>query len=174
MQLILANSDYTFDASEQEITLVAPSNILDVERILRITNITTKAVIYDSERRTYPISIAAGVITHTYDLAGMADADELQIVVDGRGSTLLTRTYQAAAAADIIVKASPGLLHSIIVGKDVAGGIIEVSDHATDGDGNVVLYLADPDVGTYLVDAEFAVGIAVDMTTQTNVTFVWR
>ena len=85
-----------------------------------------------------------------------------------------TRTYQAAAAANVIIKATPGLLHSIIVGKDVTGGIIEVSDHATDGDGNVVLYLADPNVGTYLVDAEFTVGIAADLTTQTNVMFVWR
>ncbi len=85
-----------------------------------------------------------------------------------------TTTYQAAAAANVIVKATPGLLHSIIVGKDVAGGIIEVSDHATDGDGEIRVYLEDPAVGTYLIDAEFTVGITADITTQTNVTFVWR
>ena len=106
MQSILSNSEYTFDASAQEITLVAPFNILDEERILRITNLATKAVIYDSERRTYPISVAGGVITHTYDLTGMADADELQIII-GVGSTIFTLTYQAAAAADIIIKATP-------------------------------------------------------------------
>lgn len=83
-------------------------------------------------------------------------------------------TNQAAAGADIIVKASQGFLHSIIVGKDVSGGLIEVSDHATDGDGNVVVYLADPAVGVYLIDAEFSAGIAADITTQTNVMFVWR
>ena len=83
-------------------------------------------------------------------------------------------TYQAAAAANVIVKAEPGLLHAIIVGKDVAGGIIEVSDHATDGDGNVVLYIEDAAVGVHQVDMTFDVGIAVDMTTQTNVTFIWR
>jgi len=85
-----------------------------------------------------------------------------------------TRTYYAAAGANKIIKAAPGLLHSIIVGKDVAGGIIEVSDHATDGDGAVRVYLEDPAVGVYLVDAEFTVGITADITTQTNVTFVWR
>ena len=85
-----------------------------------------------------------------------------------------TRTYQAAAAANVVVKASPGFLHSIIVGKDVAGGIIEVSDHATDGDGAVMIYLEDPNVGVYLIDAEFTVGITADITTQTNVMFVWR
>ena len=83
-------------------------------------------------------------------------------------------TYQAAAAVNVIVKAAPGFLHSIIVGADVSGGIIEVSDHATDGDGNVVLYIADPAVGVYPVDMTFDVGIAMDITTQTNLTFVWR
>lgn len=83
-------------------------------------------------------------------------------------------TYHAAAGANKVIKAEPGLLHSIIVGKDVAGGIIEVSDHATDGDGAIRIYLEDPTVGTYLVNAKFAVGITADITTQTNVTFVWR
>ena len=85
-----------------------------------------------------------------------------------------TRTYIAAAGADNVIKAAPGLLHSIIVGKDVNGGIIEVSDHATDGDGNIVLYIADPAVGVYPVDMTFDVGIATDIATQTNLTFVWR
>ena len=83
-------------------------------------------------------------------------------------------TYQAAAAANVVVKAAPGFLHAIVVGKDVSGGIIEVSDHATDGDGNVVLYMADPAVGVYPVDLTCDVGIAVDLTTQTNITFIWR
>ena len=83
-------------------------------------------------------------------------------------------TYRAAAAADVVVKAAPGFLFGITVGKDVAGGIIEVSDHATDGDGNVVYYLEDPAVGYYPVNGVFSVGIAADITTQTNVTFHWR
>jgi hypothetical protein len=49
-----------------------------------------------------------------------------------------TRTYVAAAGADNVIKATPGLL------------------------------------GTYLIDAEFTVGITADITTQTNVAFVWR
>ena len=86
-----------------------------------------------------------------------------------------TRTYQAAAATDVVVKAAPGLLHAIIIGKDVgAGAIVKVSDHVSDGDGNVQVYLEAPTVGTYIVDAEFTVGICADLTLQTNVTFVWR
>jgi hypothetical protein len=82
--------------------------------------------------------------------------------------------YQAGAAANVIVSATPAFLHSIIVGEVQAGGIIEVSNHATDGDGAVVLYIDDAPVGTILVDTIFDVGIAVDMTTQTHCTFVWR
>ena len=86
-----------------------------------------------------------------------------------------TVTYQATAATNVIIKATQGLLHSIIVGKSVgAGAIVEVSDHATDGDGNVKIYLEAPAVGTYLVGAFFEVGISVDLTNQTNVSFVWR
>jgi len=86
-----------------------------------------------------------------------------------------TKTYQATAAANVVVKATQGLLHAIIIGKSVgAGAIVEVSDHATDGDGNVKVYLEAPAVGSYLVDAFFEVGITADLTNQTNVTFVWR
>jgi hypothetical protein len=86
-----------------------------------------------------------------------------------------TKTYQAAAATNVVVKDSPALLHSIIIGKDVgAGAIVEVSDHASDGDGNIQVYLEAPTVGTYLVDAEFTIGICVDLTLQTNVAFIWR
>ena len=82
MNSIPSNSEYTFDASAQEITLLSPFDSVDEEQILKITNQTTSAVIYDSARRTYPISVSSGVITHTYDLTGMADTDALQIILD--------------------------------------------------------------------------------------------
>ena len=83
-------------------------------------------------------------------------------------------TYQAAAAANVVIKANKGFLAGITVGKDVAGGIIEISDHASDGNGNVLYYLEDPNVGYYPINADFAVGICADLTTQTNVMFHWR
>jgi hypothetical protein len=173
MQAILSTTDYTFVASTKKITLVAPFNTLDEERILKITNLTKRSIIYDSERRTHSISVAAGVVTCTYDSTGMANGDDLQIIVD-LAEPLYKPTYQAASAANVVVSASPAFLHSIIVGLGVTGGIIEVSDHATDGDGAVRVYLEDADVGTYIIDAAFAVGICADLTLQTNVTFVWR
>ncbi len=82
MQSTLSNSDYSFVASTKKITLASPFDVLDEEQILKITNLTTSAIIYDSTRRTHAISVAAGVITHTYDSTGMANADLLQIIVD--------------------------------------------------------------------------------------------
>jgi hypothetical protein len=83
-------------------------------------------------------------------------------------------TYIAAAGADQVVFAGQAILEAIIIGKDVEGGIVEVSDHASDGDGNVKIYLADPVPGFYEVCAMFEHGICADLTTQTNVSFVWR
>ena len=84
-------------------------------------------------------------------------------------------TYQAAATPNVVINDSPSLLHSIIIGKNVgAGAIVEVSDHASDGDGNVKVYLEAPEVGTYPINAKFDTGICVDLTLQTNITVIWR
>lgn len=97
--------------------------------------------------------------------------------------------YVAAAAADVVVSAAPAFLIGIIIGGlPIADAIIEVSDHASDGDGNVQIYLIGGD-GTdsflekHLVDlhggyvpvnAEFTTGITADITNQTNVTFIYK
>ena len=89
-------------------------------------------------------------------------------------------SYVAAAGADNVIKATRGFLRSIIIGKWVTGGVIEVSDHATDGDGNVVIKLtsgATDESGfpkTIEVNAKFGVGICADITGTTDVTFIYR
>lgn len=88
-------------------------------------------------------------------------------------------SYQAAAGTDVVVKNQPGYLHAIILGKFVSGGIVEVSDHASDGDGNIKIYLTAGTTDTAFpkaipVNAEFKVGISTDITNFTNVTFVYR
>lgn len=87
--------------------------------------------------------------------------------------------YQAAAAADVIIATGAAILEKIIIGADVGSAIIEVSDSATDGDGDVKIYLAGSTLmtscgGEIIVGAVFQKGIAADLTNQTNVTFVWR
>ena len=87
--------------------------------------------------------------------------------------------YQAAAAADVVVSSGPAILKGIIIGADVAAGVLEVSDHASDGDGNVKIKITSAtmlaDTGGYLeVNALFKTGITVDMTNQTDCTFIWK
>lgn len=86
--------------------------------------------------------------------------------------------YKASAGNNQIITAKRAFLHRIIIGLDVGSAIIEVSNHASDGDGNVVIYLASSTLladtgGVVEVGAEFPNGITVDMTNQTNVTFVY-
>jgi hypothetical protein len=90
-----------------------------------------------------------------------------------------TYHYQAAAAADVVVKATPGFLHGIIIGADVGSAVIEISDHASDGDGAVKIYLAGSTLmtscgGFVPVNAAFTAGISADITNQTHVTFIFR
>jgi hypothetical protein len=97
--------------------------------------------------------------------------------------------YQAAAAANVVVKASAGYLKGIILGGlPVADAIIEVSDHASDGDGNVQIFaiggdgtdalleqtLVDKHKGYIPVECYFATGICADIANQTHVTFIFR
>lgn len=88
--------------------------------------------------------------------------------------SLYQMKYQAAAAPNVVVSATPAFLHAIIIGKKVTNGVLEVSDHASDGDGNVKIFLENADAQTISIDAPFNVGIVADLTFQTNVTFFWR
>lgn len=97
--------------------------------------------------------------------------------------------YQAAAAANVVVKRAPGYLVGIILGGlPVADAVIEVSDDVSDGDGNVRVYaaggdgtdalleqtLVDKHSGYIPVEAYFENGITADITNQTHVTFIYR
>lgn len=84
-------------------------------------------------------------------------------------------SYQAAAGANKVIKSSAGYLKRIIVGAAVGSSVIEVSDHASDGDGSVKIYLAGDTLGpkVYDIDMAFEIGISADITNQTNVTFVY-
>ena len=84
-------------------------------------------------------------------------------------------TYIAAAGVNEVISTGPAILERIIVGADVGSSVIEVSDSKDDGDGDVKVYLAGSALsGVYEVRAEFRNGITVDITLQSNVSFVWR
>ena len=88
--------------------------------------------------------------------------------------------YQAAAAANVVVKASAGYLERIIIGTWVASGVLEVSNHATDGDGDVKILITgaatniDGFPKVFEVGVEFDTGICADIANFTDVTFIFR
>lgn len=89
-----------------------------------------------------------------------------------------TITYLSGAGANQIVTTKKAILHRILVGKDVASAVIECSDSASDGNGNVQVYAAGSTLmtatgGVIEVNAHFHQGIALDLTNQTNVAVVW-
>lgn len=88
-----------------------------------------------------------------------------------------TITYFATAGDNKVVCAGKAILHRIIFGADVASGDVEISDHASDGDGNIVMQLTGSTLmtahGTVEVNAHFHKGICLDLINQTKVTVVW-
>lgn len=88
-------------------------------------------------------------------------------------------TWLTAAGANQVVSTGPAILKRIIIGRDVANAQIEVANHKTDGDTNVLVDLAGstlmtPCGGFVDVGDVFDVGITVDLTNQTMVGFVWE
>lgn len=88
------------------------------------------------------------------------------------------KTYQAAAAANVVVSNGKAILERILIGADVASSVIEISDHASDGDGNVKIKytgsaLMTASGGVIEVGALFKNGITADLTNQTDVVFIW-
>jgi hypothetical protein len=122
---------------------------------------------------------------HIVDTAGNAQVTQAT-GLDSTNDSISAHTdgysykYQAAASADVVVKASPGYLKGIIVGKYIANATIEVSDHASDGDGNVMAFLtlAATNVDSFPkyipVECYFATGITVDQLLATQVTYIYR
>jgi len=87
-------------------------------------------------------------------------------------------TYQAAAGVNVVVASGKAILERVIIGEDVASSTIEISDSATDGDGNVKIFLTGSALmtangGVIEVGALFKNGITADLVNQTKVTFIW-
>lgn len=96
--------------------------------------------------------------------------------VDVGKSERYSYAYTSGPTVNWIVKGSAGFVHAIHVGAAVASSIIEVSDHATDGDGNVILYQAGDTIGpaVYPLNMTMGTGITLDITNQTHVTVVYK
>jgi len=89
-----------------------------------------------------------------------------------------TIKHLASAGANQVVTTKPAILHRLIIGADVASGDVEVSDHISLGNGDVVLQLTGSTLmtangGGIEVNAHFHKGITLNLTNQTKVTVIW-
>jgi hypothetical protein len=96
--------------------------------------------------------------------------------IDVGKSERYSYTYTSGPTTNWIVKGSAGFVHAIHVGTGVASSIIEMSDHATDGDGNVKIYQAGDTIGpaVYPLNITMGTGITLDITNQTHVTVIYK
>lgn len=119
MQITLKDSEYTFDATNKEITLVAPYDKLSRGQVISIVDLSAKSVIYLSHDFRYLISIVGAVITHATDNSYHVDTDKLQIIIDTTPSVTTSGTGTTANAyANALEWVSTGLKNKGITLKN--------------------------------------------------------
>jgi hypothetical protein len=74
-------SNYSFNATDKKITFSDYSSI-SLENILLITNVTRNQIIYNFADPAFGGTVAANVLTLTFNTAAMANADKIQIFYD--------------------------------------------------------------------------------------------
>lgn len=82
MRLIVPAGLITFNPTAKTITLASPFNQVVESQVLTIRDDTTGENIYERVNPKNPITVAAGVITYTYDSAHQLAADDLQVELE--------------------------------------------------------------------------------------------
>ena len=82
-KIILQNSEYSFNASTKQVTLLAHTDLLNKENLLLITNTTQNQIIYNFGCEGYggTINEISKVVTLEYDTSSMLNSDRLQIIL---------------------------------------------------------------------------------------------
>ena len=88
-------------------------------------------------------------------------------------------TYLDSEGDDQVISSLNCILHAILIGKDVASSVIEISDSKTDGDGNIIDVaegnaLMTANGGERVYDVECKKGLTLNLTSQTNVAVLWK
>ena len=147
----LTDSEYTFDASAQTITLAKPYDTLSLGQIISIKNLTKNVIIFDKDvskmdkiekYTSYSLSLSGSVITHFCTSSDFADTDKLAIVIDTELDFVDLKTVlleNTSVVAGELVASDP---FDILGTKDVAIFVqstknftfyIQVSDDSAEG-----------------------------------------
>jgi len=85
--------DYTFNAASKQITFNT-SEVLTLERLLLITNVTDNLIIYNFADPNYGGTITNNVLTLTYNTTIMSDSDRLQIFIENQYTPASNETLE--------------------------------------------------------------------------------
>lgn len=85
---------YTFNAASKQITFNT-TDVVTLEQLLVITNVTTNRIIYNFADPSAGGSIVNNVLTLDYDTTSMSSADKLQIFIDNNATPASEDTLQA-------------------------------------------------------------------------------
>jgi|SRR3972149_1735765 len=120
---ILVGTDignYTFDASAKTVTLTGLDVVL-LQQLLMITNITTNSIIYQFNKTGYGGTINNNVITLDFNTTSMNDGDDLQIFIDYQNSGIQKTKIIDEASTDIIYVGEAS------IGGNVASAVWRIS-----------------------------------------------
>lgn len=140
-------SNYSLSVSARTLTLTDFAAV-DQARIVSIYDVTAGVMLYNNIDSVGVVTIATNVVTfsNTVNLAGVANGDDLQIVYDlaagdpNYEDTAVSYKYKhvAAGQATTVIKATRGVLRSIIFnGPATASNVTTIYDNAT-GSGTVI------------------------------------
>jgi hypothetical protein len=85
---------YTFNAASKQITFNT-TDVVTLEQLLVITNVTTNRIIYNFADPSAGGSIVNNILTLDYDTTSMSNADKLQIFIDNNATPASEDTLQA-------------------------------------------------------------------------------
>jgi hypothetical protein len=85
---------YTFNAASKQITFNT-TDVVTLEQLLVITNVTTNRIIYNFADPSAGGSIVNNVLTLDYNTTSMSSTDKLQIFIDNNATPASEDTLQA-------------------------------------------------------------------------------
>lgn len=103
---------YTFTPSTRKVTFNS-SDVISLENILLITNVTNNTIIYNFANTTQGGTLNGNVLTLTYNTTSMSSSDKLQIWLDLYGTPALDTTSQYINNQTALLKRVVKLLEPI-------------------------------------------------------------
>jgi len=153
--MVVVQADYTFNAAAQTISFAGGSlaGVIEIQQIKLITNVVDNIIIYQFNNNALGGTLAANVLTLTYNTAAMSNTDELMIIVDigssgGLTDAELRATPVPISATNLDVALSTRLKPAdTLTGVTTVGtitNVVHVDDNASsltidDGGGSITI-----------------------------------